>query len=102
MRGLAWRRPAFLHILGYLLYLASNCTCCRQKRGRKQRLTSSNWGKIRQTLDATRCPLRYYDDVVQPTAGMVVVKHILFDGMLVISLGIVVAFLNKPKADGIE
>lgn len=38
----------------------------------------------------------YY--VVQPTPGMVVVKQIIFDGILLVILGIVVAFLNKPQA----
>lgn len=38
----------------------------------------------------------YY--VVQPTAGMIVVKQTIFDSILVVILGIVVAFMNKPSA----
>ncbi len=38
----------------------------------------------------------YY--VVQPTAGMIAVKQSIFDSILVVILGIVVAFLNKPQA----
>ncbi len=36
----------------------------------------------------------YY--VVQPLPGMLVVKQMLFDGALVVMLGIVVAFMCKP------
>jgi len=38
----------------------------------------------------------YY--VVQPMAGMLAVKQTIFDGVLLVILGIVVAFLNKPQA----
>lgn len=38
----------------------------------------------------------YY--VVQPTAGMIAVKQTIFDSILVVILGIVVAFMNKPSA----
>ncbi len=38
----------------------------------------------------------YY--VVQPSPGMLVVKQSIFDGALLVILGIVVAFLNKPQA----
>ena len=37
----------------------------------------------------------YY--VVQPTPGMIAVKQIIFDSVLLVVLGIVVAFLNKPQ-----
>jgi hypothetical protein len=47
-------------------------------------------------LAAVPVYLIYYS--VQPTAGMIVVKQIIFDGALVILLGIIVAFLNKPQA----
>ena len=36
--------------------------------------------------------------VVQPTAGVIVVKQIIFDSVLIIILGIVVAFLHRPQA----
>ena len=36
--------------------------------------------------------------VVQPTPGIIVVKQIIFDSVLIVILGIVVAFLNKPQA----
>jgi hypothetical protein len=39
--------------------------------------------------------LIYY--VVQPMPGSVVVKQILFDGILVVLLGILVAALNRPR-----
>ena len=35
---------------------------------------------------------------VQPTAGMTVIKQIIFDSILIVILGLVVAFLNKPQA----
>ncbi len=38
----------------------------------------------------------YY--VVQPSPGMLAVKQSIFDGALLVILGIVVAFLNKPQA----
>ena len=38
----------------------------------------------------------YY--VVQPTPGMIAVKQTVFDSILVVILGIVVAFLNRPQA----
>ena len=38
----------------------------------------------------------YY--VVQPMPGMFVVKQMLFDGLLVIILGIIAAFLYKPSS----
>ena len=38
----------------------------------------------------------YY--VVQPTPGMLAVKQSIFDSALLVILGIVVAFLNKPQA----
>jgi magnesium-transporting ATPase (P-type) len=38
----------------------------------------------------------YY--AVQPTPGMIVIKQSVFDTVLIVILGIVVAFLNKPKA----
>ncbi len=38
----------------------------------------------------------YY--AVQPTPGMLVIKQSVFDTVLIVILGIVVAFLNKPKA----
>ncbi len=38
----------------------------------------------------------YY--VVQPSPGMLVVKQSIFDGALLVILGIVVAFLNKLQA----
>lgn len=44
--------------------------------------------------------LIYY--AVQPTAGIVVTKQIAFDGILVVILGIVVAFLNKAKSTDIQ
>ena len=44
--------------------------------------------------------LIYY--AVQPTPGMVVAKQIVFDGALVVILGIIVAFLNKPQASAIQ
>ena len=44
--------------------------------------------------------LIYY--TVLPTPGMIVVKQILFDGVLVIILGIIAAFLNKPSAASAE
>ena len=37
----------------------------------------------------------YY--AVQPMPGMHVVKQIIFDGALMVILGVVVAFLNKPQ-----
>jgi len=40
--------------------------------------------------------LIYY--AVQPTPGMLVVKQIVFDSTLIVILGIIVAFLNKPQA----
>ena len=40
--------------------------------------------------------LIYY--VIQPISGMLVVKQILFDGALMVILGVIVAFLNKPQA----
>lgn len=40
--------------------------------------------------------LIYY--AVQPTPGMLVAKQIVFDGTLIVILGIIVAFLNKPQA----
>jgi hypothetical protein len=39
--------------------------------------------------------LIYY--VVQPTPGMLVAKQILFDGIGVVLLGILVAFLHRPR-----
>ena len=47
-------------------------------------------------LAAVPVYLIYY--AVQPTAGMIVVKQIVFDSALVILLGVIVAFLNKPQA----
>ena len=38
----------------------------------------------------------YY--VVQPAPGMLAVKQSIFDSALIVILGIVVAFLNKPQA----
>lgn len=38
----------------------------------------------------------YY--VVQPIAGLLAVKQTIFDSALLVILGIVVAFLNKPQA----
>ena len=40
----------------------------------------------------------YY--VVQPIAGMLVVKQTIFDTALLLILGMLVAFLNKPEASG--
>lgn len=40
--------------------------------------------------------LIYY--AVQPTPGMLVAKQIVFDSTLIVILGIIVAFLNKPQA----
>ena len=39
---------------------------------------------------------------VQPTAGMTVIKQIIFDSILIVILGLVVAFLNKPQAAATE
>lgn len=39
---------------------------------------------------------------VQPTSGTLVVKQIVFDGALLVILGIVVAFINKAKAAAIQ
>ena len=47
-------------------------------------------------LGAVPIYMIYY--VVQPTAGMIAVKQSIFDSILVVILGIVVAFLNKPQA----
>ena len=44
--------------------------------------------------------LIYY--AVQPTAGIVVAKQIAFDGILVVILGIIVAFLNRAKSTAIQ
>ena len=44
--------------------------------------------------------LIYY--AVQPTSGMLVVKQIIFDGALMVILGVIVAFLNKPQAAAIQ
>jgi hypothetical protein len=44
--------------------------------------------------------LIYY--VIQPISGMLVVKQILFDGTLMVILGVIVAFLNKPQAAAIQ
>ena len=44
--------------------------------------------------------LIYY--AVQPTTGMLVVKQIIFDGALMVVLGVIVAFLNKPQAAAIQ
>ena len=41
--------------------------------------------------------LIYY--AVQPTAGITVVKQIVFDGALIVILGIIVALINKPSAE---
>jgi hypothetical protein len=41
----------------------------------------------------------YY--VVQPSPGMLAVKQSLFDSALIVVLGIIVAFLNKPSAASI-
>ena len=46
-------------------------------------------------LSAVPVYLIYY--TVQPTPGMIVVKQIVFDSILLVILGIVVAFLNKPQ-----
>ncbi len=47
-------------------------------------------------LGAVPIYMIYY--VVQPTAGMIAVKQSIFDSILLVILGIVVAFLNKPQA----
>lgn len=38
----------------------------------------------------------YY--VVQPMPGLVVVKQIVFDGMLMLILGVIIAFIYRPPA----
>ncbi|MFQ5547529.1 MAG: hypothetical protein ACE5FV_04500 [Woeseia sp.] len=38
----------------------------------------------------------YY--VVQPTPGILAIKQMIFESVLIVILGIVVAFLNKPQA----
>ena len=47
-------------------------------------------------LGAVPIYMIYY--VVQPTAGIIAVKQSIFDSILLVILGIVVAFLNKPQA----
>ncbi|MFQ6004446.1 MAG: hypothetical protein ACE5OQ_02995 [Woeseia sp.] len=42
----------------------------------------------------------YY--VVQPTPGMLAVKQMILESALIVILGIVVAFLNKPQAAAVS
>jgi hypothetical protein len=51
-------------------------------------------------LSAVPTYMIYY--VVQPSPGMLAVKQSIFDGALLVILGIVVAFLNKPQAAASE
>lgn len=46
-------------------------------------------------LTAVPTYMIYY--AVQPMPGMLVVKQIIFDSALMVILGVVVAFLNKPQ-----